>query len=62
MSTSTLSRSEAIADAVTQASAAFARRNPASQAQHERALQVMPGGNTRSVLFYDPFPLAMSRG
>lgn len=62
MSMPTLSRDEALTAAVAQASADFARRNPASHAQHERALQVMPGGNTRSVLFYDPFPLAMRRG
>lgn len=59
---SILSRDEAVAAAVAQASADFAQRNPASHAQHERALQVMPGGNTRSVLFYDPFPLAMRKG
>lgn len=41
---------------------AYARDNPASRAQYERALAVMPGGNTRSVLFYDPFPLAIARG
>lgn len=62
MTTSTLSRDQALAAAVEQASANYARRNPASHAQHERALQVMPGGNTRSVLFYAPFPLAMRRG
>ena len=41
---------------------AYTRRNPASQAQFEKALAVMPGGNTRSVLFYEPFPLAIRRG
>lgn len=57
-----LSREEALAAAMSQASADFAKRNPASRAQHERALAVMPGGNTRSVLYYDPFPLTMRRG
>jgi glutamate-1-semialdehyde 2,1-aminomutase len=51
-----------LAAAVAQSAADYARRNPASQAQYERALQVMPGGNTRSVLFYEPFPLAIRRG
>src|SRR5690606_21292891 len=40
----------------------YAARNPESLARHEAATQVMPGGNTRSVLFYEPFPLAIARG
>ncbi len=36
--------------------------NPKSRAQYLTATEVMPGGNTRSVLFYEPFPLAMARG
>ena len=49
-------------DALVAASADFAARNPLSARQYERATEVMPGGNTRSVLFYEPFPLAMARG
>jgi glutamate-1-semialdehyde 2,1-aminomutase len=44
------------------AEAAYTARNPKSQAAFERAEAVMPGGNTRTVLFYAPFPLAMARG
>ncbi len=51
-----------LALAVEEAAQAFARRNPASAAQFSKASNVMPGGNTRSVLFYAPFPLAMERG
>ncbi len=51
-----------LAAAVAQSAADYAQRNPASQAQYQRALDVMPGGNTRSVLFYEPFPLAIRRG
>jgi glutamate-1-semialdehyde 2,1-aminomutase len=40
----------------------YAAARPASAALHERARQVMPGGNTRTVLFYTPFPTAMARG
>jgi glutamate-1-semialdehyde 2,1-aminomutase len=40
----------------------FIARNPASLAAHERAAHVMPGGNTRTTLYYSPFPLAMSGG
>ena len=52
----------ALGDALANAAAAYVKRNPASLAAHERALAVLPGGNTRSVLHYDPFPLAMVRG
>ncbi|WP_059413149.1 aspartate aminotransferase family protein [Cupriavidus basilensis] len=51
-----------IATAVAEAADRYARRNPASQKQFDLASRYMPGGNTRSVLFYAPFPLAMARG
>ncbi|MBH1963407.1 MAG: aspartate aminotransferase family protein [Comamonadaceae bacterium] len=41
---------------------AYTARNPKSSEAYQAATQVMPGGNTRSVLFYEPFPLAMARG
>lgn len=44
------------------AAADYLARNPESRAQHERAAAAMPGGNTRSSLFHDPFPLCMVRG
>ncbi|QCI66286.1 aspartate aminotransferase family protein [Phreatobacter stygius] len=40
----------------------FVARNPESLKQHEAACAVMPGGNTRSVLFYAPFPLVIAEG
>jgi glutamate-1-semialdehyde 2,1-aminomutase len=40
----------------------YVARNPKSRAQFDAALQSMPGGNTRSVLFYEPYPLAIQRG
>ncbi len=52
------SLSAALSDAV----ARFVAANPASQAMHERAKAVMPGGNTRTVLYYSPFPLTMVTG
>ena len=36
--------------------------NPASQDAHQAASNVMPGGNTRTVLYHDPFPLRIVRG
>ncbi|HEV2887157.1 MAG TPA: aminotransferase class III-fold pyridoxal phosphate-dependent enzyme [Jatrophihabitans sp.] len=40
----------------------FIEANPASQAAHEQAAGAMPGGNTRSTLFFTPFPLTMTGG
>lgn len=42
--------------------AAYIARHPHSAARYQEATGVMPGGNTRSVLYYDPFPLAIARG
>jgi glutamate-1-semialdehyde 2,1-aminomutase len=55
-------RADAVDVALAEARAAYADRNPLSAAAYARAEAVMPGGNTRSVLFYEPFPLAMVRG
>ena len=52
----------ALDQALRSAEDAFVARHPCSQAAHRVAEAVMPGGNTRSVLFYAPFPLAMARG
>lgn len=40
---------------------AYVARNPGSLARYVEATAVMPGGNTRTVLHYAPFPLAMAR-
>ena len=40
----------------------YAAVRPNSARIHQRAREVLPGGNTRSVLFYTPFPAAMVRG
>jgi glutamate-1-semialdehyde 2,1-aminomutase len=40
----------------------YAAERPASAKLHQTARTVLPGGNTRSVLFYTPFPTAMARG
>jgi len=59
---------QASADAASLAAAlkaeaeAFVQRNPKSREQLARAAQCLPGGNTRSSLFYAPFPLTMARG
>jgi len=43
-------------------SAAYAGRNPNSFERFRAATAVMPGGNTRSSLYYDPFPLTIVGG
>ena len=40
----------------------YARRNPKSRAVHEAALKSLPGGNTRTGIFFEPFPVAWVRG
>lgn len=48
--------------ALAEARERYIARNPESKARHDEACAVMPGGNTRTVLFYAPFPLAIARG
>ncbi|NBS43231.1 MAG: aminotransferase class III-fold pyridoxal phosphate-dependent enzyme, partial [Acetobacteraceae bacterium] len=40
----------------------YSRARPNSATAHEKARAVMPGGNTRTTLFYTPFPTAMKSG
>ena len=55
----TMQGHNALSVALSNAVASFTAANPQSAAMHERAKAVMPGGNTRTVLFYTPFPLTM---
>ncbi|MBE9604425.1 aspartate aminotransferase family protein [Acetobacteraceae bacterium H6797] len=48
--------------AVAEARGAYVAARPKSKALHEEAAKVLPGGNTRTVLFYEPFPTVMERG
>lgn len=48
--------------ALAEATARYRARNPASERLLAEATDVLPAGNTRSVLFYTPFPLTMARG
>ena len=54
--------SAALDQALAQAIDRYRARNPASAAQLDKAAEVLPGGNTRSVLFQSPFPPVMVRG
>jgi len=51
-----------IASAVVEAQARFTADNPKSKAQLDKASNFLPGGNTRTVLFYPPFPLTIVKG
>jgi glutamate-1-semialdehyde 2,1-aminomutase len=48
--------------AVADAEARYVAANPQSKARFEAAARDMPGGNTRTVLHYDPFPVALVKG
>src|SRR5215470_6382577 len=48
--------------ALAEAEELYRVRNPKSLAQHRAACEAMPGGNTRSAIHVDPFPLTMVRG
>src|SRR6185436_5980425 len=54
--------SDVSAGALAAETAAYVARNPKSQERFEAATAVMPGGNTRTSLHYDPFPLTFVRG
>lgn len=62
MSATLTLRNSDIADCVAEARERYQSSRPKSAALHDEARQVMPGGNTRSVLSYGPFPTAMERG
>ena len=51
-----------IAAALAEAEELYRKRNPKSLAQHQAACEAMPGGNTRSAIHVDPFPLTIVRG
>jgi glutamate-1-semialdehyde 2,1-aminomutase len=48
--------------ALAEARESYSRARPKSATAHEAARAVMPGGNTRSTLFYTPYPTAMKSG
>jgi glutamate-1-semialdehyde 2,1-aminomutase len=48
--------------ALAEAQEQYRARNPKSLAQWQEACAALPGGNTRSAIYVDPFPLTMARG
>jgi glutamate-1-semialdehyde 2,1-aminomutase len=55
-------RNATLEDALAEARETYARRRPNSLARHLEAAEVMPGGNTRTVLFHGPFPFTVLQG
>ncbi len=53
---------ESLNHAIEDARSRYASANPLSKAADERAARYLPGGNTRTVLHYEPFPLTMVAG
>jgi glutamate-1-semialdehyde 2,1-aminomutase len=53
---------ESLESAIEDARSRYRSQNPRSQAADESAARYLPGGNTRSVLYYEPFPLTMVAG
>lgn len=51
---------ESAASLYAEAEKNYTTSNPQSQQCHARACQSLPGGNTRSALFYKPYPLSIS--
>ena len=47
---------------LTQARERYVAQRPVGAAMHAEAREVMPGGNTRTVLYHPPFPMRISRG
>ena len=56
------SQNQAVARALADAKAAYVAAHPLSQEQHRKAAEVLPGGNTRTVLFSEPFPITLVGG
>jgi glutamate-1-semialdehyde 2,1-aminomutase len=55
-------RNITLEDALADAEARYVAANPRSRARHLEAARSLPGGNTRSILFYPPFPVTITRG
>ena len=48
--------------ALAEAEKRFIEAHPKSGRRHDDARKVMPGGNTRTVIYYPPFPVTIARG
>lgn len=55
-------RNVSLNGAIADARERYIASNPLSLARQEQATKSLPGGNTRSVLWYEPFPVALASG
>ncbi|MCE2919321.1 MAG: aspartate aminotransferase family protein, partial [Roseomonas sp.] len=62
LDSATAPRNSDLEAALAEARENYSRARPNSATAHEKARTVMPGGNTRTTLFYTPFPTAMKSG
>lgn len=60
MASTTVDHMDPIQAAYAEAEARYKATSPASRAAHEAATASLPGGNTRSVLHWEPYPLCIS--
>jgi glutamate-1-semialdehyde 2,1-aminomutase len=51
-----------VSQALDEAKVRYTNTNPKSRKVHETALKPLPGGNTRTGIFYEPFPIAWTKG
>src|SRR5437016_4181445 len=51
-----------LAAALAEAQEQYRAKNPKSLAQYEEACAALPGGNTRSAIYVEPFPLTIVKG
>ncbi|CZR61354.1 related to acetylornithine aminotransferase [Phialocephala subalpina] len=59
---SAVSRSEKIDEALAAARASYGKANPESQKIHTESLLTLPGGTTRNVVHFKPFPVILESG
>ncbi len=55
-------RNVGLEEVIREAELNYIAANPKSQEKWHAACEVMPGGNTRGVLFYPPFPITIEHG
>ena len=55
------SSSPSLADLLTHERELYTKRNPQSLALFQKAKNALPGGNTRTVLHYSPFPVVLKQ-
>ncbi|KAB2860816.1 MAG: aminotransferase class III-fold pyridoxal phosphate-dependent enzyme [Bauldia sp.] len=55
-------KNRTIDDALAEARNRYAERRPKSRDMDARAKKVLPGGNTRTILYFGPFPFRVVRG